>query len=353
MIDSTAPNKRTGQDSNVNRQWRLKQRPIGIIDADTFELAEGVVPRPGEGEFTVRIAFLSLAPVMRAYVLDGGVIENPLPIGAVMRGRGVGEVVESRHPGYRVGDIVHGPFGWQDYAISDGSGHVLKMTTRAGSASHALGVLGLTGFTAYFGLFDIGRCAAGEEVLVSGAAGGVGSVAGQLARIAGCRTVGICGGETKAEWIQHELGYDTAVDYHGEDTAARIAAAMPGGIDIYFDNVGGPLLETAISNIAENGRIVVCGSISQYLSGEEKRGPTNYFDLVYRNARMHGFHIYRYAGRFAEAERRMSRWLADGRLRSVEHRLHGMEQVPAALRGLFESENYGKCVVQIGDDPLE
>lgn len=310
------------------------------------------MPEPEEGEFCVRLAFLSLAPVMRAYILDGGVIEDPLPIGAVMRGRGVGEVIASRHPDYAVGDIVHGPFGWQDYAISDGTGRVIKMTTRAGSASLALGVLGLTGFTAYFGLFDIGRPVAGERVLISGAAGGVGSIAGQLATIAGCETVGICGGPEKSEWIVDRLGYGAAVDYRGESPPEQIAACLPDGIDIYFDNVGGELLETAITQIREDGRIVICGSISQYLSGEEKRGPANYFDLVYRNARMHGFHIYKYADRFGEAEERMARWIEDGRLKAVEDRHEGLEKTPDALRGLFESANFGKCVVQVGDDPL-
>ncbi len=341
-----------GQSATINRQWRLRKRPTGIIDPDTFELVETEIPDPAEGEFCVRLAFLSLAPVMRAYILDGGVIEDLLPIGHVMRGRGVGEVIASRHPDFAIGEIVHGPFGWQDYAISDGSGRVLKMNTRAGSASLALGALGLTGFTAYFGLFDIGRPVAGERVLVSGAAGGVGSIAGQLARIAGCETVGICGGPEKGRWIVEDLGYDAAVDYRTSNTAERIGAANREGIDVYFDNVGGELLETAIDHIREDGRIIVCGSISQYLSGEEKRGPANYFDLVYRNARMHGFHIYKYANRFAEAEARMSRWIEAGKLKAVEDRHIGLERTPNALRGLFESANYGKCVVQVGDDPL-
>ncbi|MEE4538133.1 MAG: NADP-dependent oxidoreductase [Erythrobacter sp.] len=351
MAASPAPAP-SGQSANINRQWRLRKRPTGIIDPETFALEESAIPDPAEGEFCVRLAFLSLAPVMRAYILDGGVIEDPLPIGQVMRGRGVGEVIASRHPDFAVGDIVHGPFGWQDYAISDGSGRVLKMTTQASSASLALGTLGLTGFTAYFGLFDIGRPVAGERVLVSGAAGGVGSVAGQLARIAGCETVGICGGPAKCRWIVEELGYAAAVDYRRQDAATQIADTHPDGIDVYFDNVGGDLLETAIDHIREDGRIVICGSISQYLSGEEKRGPANYFDLVYRNARMHGFHIYKYADRFAEAEERMARWIEAGKLNAVEDRHMGLEQTPDALRGLFESANFGKCVVQVGDDPL-
>ncbi|ANY18657.1 Putative NADP-dependent oxidoreductase YfmJ [Tsuneonella dongtanensis] len=340
------------QSSTANRQWRLRNRPVGIVDGDTFELTECPVPQPREGEFCVRLIFLSLAPVMRAYIVDGGVIEERLPIGSVMRGRGVGEVIASHHPGFAVGDIVHGPFGWQDYAISDGSGRVLKLNARVGSSSLALGALGLTGFTAYFGLFDIGRPTAGDQVLVSGAAGGVGSVAGQLARIAGCRTVGTCGGRDKSRWIVDALGYDAAIDYRGADLASAIREALPDGIDIYFDNVGGALLEAAIDHIRNDGRIVVCGSISQYLSGEDKRGPSNYFDLVYRNARMHGFHIYHYENRFREAEERLATWIEEGRLAPAEDRRSGFETMPEALRGLFESANFGKCVVQIGDDPL-
>lgn len=341
------------QSADVNRQWLLNKRPTGIIDPDTFKLVETQVPEPGEGEFCVRLAFLSVAPVMRAYILDGGVIEDPLPLGAVMRGRGVGEVVVSKHPDFSVGDIVHGPFGWQDYAISDGSSRVLKMTTRIGSASLALGVLGLTGFTAYFGLFDIGKATEAERVLISGAAGGVGSVAGQLAKIAGCSVTGICGGEEKCDWIRSELGYDGTVDYRGDDPAGQIAHAMPDGIDVYFDNVGGELLEAAIDQIRDEGRIVICGSISQYLSDDEKRGPANYFDLVYHNARMHGFHIYKFADRFGEAEESMSRWISEGKLKPVEDRRFGLAEMPNALRGLFESANLGKCVVQVGDDPLD
>ncbi len=336
----------------VNRQWRLARRPKDVIDAHTFRLVQTPVPEPQEGEFLVRVVYLSLAPVQRAYIIDGGVIEKPLRLGDIMRGRGVGYVVASRHPDYAEGDVVHGPFGWQDYAVSDGSGLTIKMRIWAQSISTGIGVLGVTGFTAYFGLFDIAQIRAGETVLVSGAVGGVGSVAGQLAAIAGCQVFGIAGSDEKCRLAVSTLGYTAAINYREDDLPARIRATCEGGIDVYFDNVGGEILEAAIDHIAQHGRIVLCGSISQYLSNEEKRGPRNYFDLVYRNARMHGFHIYSFASRFAEAEARMARWLTDGRLVFAEDRLQGLEQMPAALDRLFNSANTGKQVVQIADDPI-
>lgn len=338
----------------INRRWVLARRPQTMIDQQTFELVEGPAPSPREGEFVVRLCYLSLAPVMRAYVIDGGVIENPLGIGETMRGRGVGYVVESAHPDYAEGDIVHGPFGWQDYAVSDGSGRVFKLGADVPSISAALGALGLTGFTAYFGLFDKGQPNAGETVLVSGAVGGVGSVVGQLAKISGCRAIAIAGGAEKCRLATEQLGYAAAIDYKHDDVGERIDALAPDGIDIYFDNVGGDTLEAAIARMADDGRIVVCGAISQYTNEDGKPvGPSNYFDIVYRNVSMLGFHIYSYRARYPEAERRMARWLWDGRLVNLEDRMHGLETMPAALISLFEGGNVGKRVVKIAEEPNE
>lgn len=340
------------QDDSINRQWRLRERPREQIDAGTFELVHAAIPEPAAGEFLVRVCYLSLAPVMRAYVTDGGVIERPLDIGAVMRGRGVGYVVASRHPDFAEGDIVHGPFGWQDYALSDGTGRVVKMHHWAHSISTGLGILGLTGFTGYFGMFDKGRPRPGDAVLVSGALGGVGSVAGQLARIAGAVPVAICGSEEKCRIAVDDLGYADAINYRTDDVPARIAAMFPNGIDVYFDNVGGPTLEAAIDNMAFDGRIVVCGSISQYLNADgSPRGPSNYFQIVYRHVSLLGFHIYSYEDRYAEAERRMAQWIEEGQLIQLEDRLEGMEVMPEALIGLFTGDNIGKRVVQIADEP--
>jgi NADPH-dependent curcumin reductase CurA len=337
---------------DVNRQWRLKKRPAEQIDMETFELVEGDVPTPGPGEFLVRLCFLSLAPVMRAYVIDGGVIEKPLEIGVTMRGRGVGYVVSSRHPDYSEGDIVHGPFGWQDYAISDGAGRIVKMAHYAHSISTGLGILGLTGFTGYFGLLDKGRPQPGEAVLVSGALGGVGSVVGQLARVAGAVPVAICGSDEKCRLAVDSFGYADAINYRTQDVARRVADLFPDGIDVFFDNVGGSILEAAIDNMAFDGRIVVCGSISQYLNADgTPRGPSNYFQMVYQHVSMLGFHIYSYRDRYAEAEKRMAGWIEDGRLTHLEDRMEGMEIMPKALIGLFSGDNIGKRVVQIADEP--
>lgn len=336
----------------MNSKWVLARRPVGLVSESDFRLEEAPVPVMAEGQFLVKVIYLSLAPVMAQYVLDGGVIEKPVAIGETMRGRGVGVVVDSRHAGFAVGEVVHGPFGWQKFALSDGKGLVFKMRDWAGAISNGLGALGLTGFTAYFGMFDIARLRAGDRVLVSGAVGGVGSVAGQLARIAGADPVGIAGSAAKCAIARESLGYRAAIDYKSEDVRARIAELVPGGADVYFDNVGGEILEAAIDNMANEGRIVVCGSISQYLADGSKKGPSNYFNIVYRNVRMHGFHIYSYASRFAEAEVRLARWIRDGRLKPREDRIHGLESMPAALQRLFASSNTGKQVVQIADDQV-
>jgi NADPH-dependent curcumin reductase CurA len=336
----------------MNARWVLAQRPVGLVSESDFRLEEVPLPAVADGQFRVKLIYLSLAPVMAQYVLDGGVIEKPVAIGETMRGRGVGVVVDSRHSGFAVGDVVHGPFGWQKFAISDGKGLVFKMRDWAGAISNGLGALGLTGFTAYFGIFDIARLRAGDSVVVSGAVGGVGSVAGQLARIAGADPVGIAGSAAKCAIARESLGYRAAIDYKSEDVRARIAELVPGGADVYFDNVGGEILEAAIDNMANEGRIVVCGSISQYLADGSKKGPSNYFNIVYRNVRMHGFHIYSYASRFAEAEARLARWIRDGRLKPREDRIHGLESMPAALQRLFASSNTGKQVVQIADDTV-
>lgn len=336
----------------MNARWVLARRPDGLVEESDFRLEEVPVPSLSDGQFLVQVIYLSLAPVMAQYVLDGGVIDKPVAIGETMRGRGVGVVVASRHAGFSVGDVVHGPFGWQKFAISDGKGLVFKMRDWAGRISNGLGVLGLTGFTAYFGLFDVARVRAGDTVLVSGAVGGVGSVVGQLAHIAGAGALGVAGSADKCSIACESLGYRAAINYNSEDVRSRIAALAPEGIDVYFDNVGGDILEAAIDNMAHGGRIAICGSISQYLASGLKRGPSNYFNIVYRNVKMHGFHIYSYVARFAEAEERLARWIREGRLVPREDRIQGLVHMPAALQRLFASANTGKQVVQIADDPI-
>ncbi|MCZ8116192.1 NADP-dependent oxidoreductase [Silanimonas sp.] len=338
---------------HANRRWVLARRPDGLVATEDFRLEETRVQEPAPGQFLVRVVYLSLAPVMAQYVLDGGVIEKPVPVGGTMRGRGVGYVVRSRHPDWKEGDVVHGPFGWQDYALSDGGGLVFRSEQRVAPISASVGVLGITGYTAYFGLTEIARVAPGDRVLVSGAVGGVGSVAGPIARLLGARpVVGICGSPGKCELAVGRLRYDAAIDYRAEDVGDRLDALLPEGIDVYFDNVGGRILELAIDRLRNEARVAVCGAISQYMVDGRPAGPGNYFKIVYRCARLHGFHVYAFAARFAEAERRMAAWVADGSLPWQEDRLHGLEVMPAALRRLFEGGNRGKQVVQIAEDPF-
>lgn len=333
-----------------NRQWRLAARPDGPVRESDFALFDAPVPSPGDGEFLVRTRYLSVAPVMRQYMIDGAGIERPMQIGDVMYGRGVGEVVASRHPGFAVGDIVHGKLGWQDYALADGAPGSLMFKVSATDLppSTALGVLGITGFSAYVGLLDLARPQPGESVLVSGAAGGVGSVAGPLAKIADCRVVGLAGTEEKRRMLVDRLGYDAAIDYKSGALAETIASVMPAGIDVFFDNVGGPILDAALANINRRARVISCGRISQYVSGHTYR-LENWWRIGRQRASMQGFFVYDFEHRFAEAEARMAAWIREGRLPYAEDILDGIEQMPTALRRLFDGANVGKQIVRVAD----
>ena len=333
-----------------NRRWVLARRPQGLVSAGDFRLEEVDVPEPQDGEFLVRLHWLSLAPVMAQYVLDGGTIEKPVAIGETMRGRGVGRVIASRHPGFPEGAVVHGPFGWQDYAISDGKRltYVSRYAGRVAPMSTAIGVLGITGYTAYFGM-ELAQPQPGDRILVSGAVGGVGSSVGQIARIRGCGSiVAICGSAEKARLATDRLGYDAAIDYRADDLEAALDRHFPNGIDIYFDNVGGRMLELALDRLRQKARIVLCGAISQYMSADGRPvGPGNYFKLAYANASMQGFQIYAFADRYPEAEAALGGWIEEGRLTFLEDRLEGLEVMPDALVRLYTGGNVGKQVVRI------
>jgi NADPH-dependent curcumin reductase len=333
-----------------NRQWRLAARPAGPVKDSDFALVDSPVAEPRDGEFLIRTLYLSLAPVMRQYMIDGAGIERPMAIGDVMYGRGVGQVVASRHPDYAVGDIVHGKLGWQDYALSDGAPDKLMFKVRATdlSPSTALGVLGITGFSAYVGLLDLAAPKPGETVLVSGAAGGVGSVVGPLAKIAGCRVIGLAGTAEKRAMLVERLGYDAAVDYKTDDLTQAIGEAAPEGIDVFFDNVGGPILDAALDHINRYARVVSCGRISQYVSGHSYR-LANWWRIGRQRARMQGFFVYDHVHRFREAEAQMAGWIREGRLPYVEDVLDGIEHMPAALRRLFDGANVGKQLVRVAD----
>ena len=336
--------------SRENRRWVMASRPDPAVREDNFRLESVPMPVPGPGQFLVRTLYLSLAPVMRMYMIDGAGIEKPLEVGETMRGRGVGEVVASSHPDFAVGDVVQGKLGWQEYALADGSPYYMmyKVTQRLVPFSTALGVLGVTGFTAYLGLTQVGRIRPGETVLVSGAAGGVGSNCGFVARNLGCRAVGVAGTEEKCRLLVAKLGYDAAINYRGEDVERRVGELCPGGVDIFFDNVGGAILDAGLAHINRHARVVLCGRISEYLkSDDEHYCLRNWWRVGSRRALMQGFFIYDLERHFAEAEARMAGWIAEGHMSYQEDVLEGLEQMPRALMRLYDGSNVGKQLVRV------
>ena len=332
----------------TNRQWRLAARPRGLPVASDWEFRAEAVPSLAEGEFLVRVLYISLDPAMRGWMNAGRSYIPPVGIGEVMRALGAGEVVESRHPGFAAGDQVTGSFGVQGYAVSDGSG-VTRVSTHIAPLTTYLSALGMTGMTAYFGLFDIGKPVAGETVVVSGAAGAVGMMVGQLAKIKGCRAIGIAGGPEKCRFIVDELGFDAAIDYKHEDVRAALRDQCPDRINVYFDNVGGDILDAALTRLARHAHIVICGSVSQYNNDGPARGPANYMALLVDRARMEGFLVFDFAARYQEAGAEMAGWLAEGRLRSVEDVVTGLESFPDTLLKLFRGENIGKLILGVED----
>lgn len=335
----------------MNRQWVLAARPESrAVLLSDFKLIESPIPEIGAGQFLVRTRYLGVAAVMRGYMLNTEIFEKPLALGDVMHGRGVGEIVASRHPGYAVGDIVHGKLGWQDYRVCDGSPYFLmyKVHQRVAPISTAIGVLGLTGFTSYLGLVDIGSVKAGDTVLVSGAAGGVGSNVGQIARNLGANAVGLAGTAEKCQLLTERLGYRAAINYRTENIAERIKALCPEGVDLFFDNVGGSILDAGIGLLRRHARVVLCGAISQYIDGVEQRHALqNAYCLFKQMARLEAFFIYEMAEHFPRAEAAMARWIAAGKLVYQEDVLEGLERMPEALIRLFAGDNVGKQIVSV------
>lgn len=307
------------------------------------------VPEQGDGEFLVRVLYISLDPAMRGWMNEGRSYVPPVGVGEVMRAGGLGRVVASSHPDFKPGEHVVGTFGVQDYAISDGRG-VIRVAEESAPLVQYLSVLGMPGMTAYFGLLEIGHPVAGETVVVSAAAGAVGQAVGQIARIKGCRVVGIAGGSEKCRFIVDELGFDAAIDYKSEDVRAALRGHCPDRVDVYFDNVGGEILDIVLARLARHARIVLCGSISQYNNEGPARGPSNYMALLVDRARMEGFIVFDYAKRYAEAAREMAGWIADGRLKSVEHVETGMANFPETLLKLYRGENFGKLILSVAED---
>jgi len=332
----------------VAREIRLVARPMGFPGEDLFEVAETPIPDPGEGQLLVRNAYFSVDPYMRPRMNDVRSYVAPFTLGEAMTGGAVGRVEVSRNPAFAEGDWVLHALGWREWALSDGSG-VRKIDTAGAPISTALGVLGMPGFTAYYGLFEIGRPEEGQTVFVSGAAGAVGSAAGQMAKIAGCRVLGSAGSEDKLAWLR-ELGFDAAFNYRERGAREGLAEAAPDGIDVYFDNVGGDHLEAAIGAMRMNGRIVACGSISRYNDAEPVAGPRNLFMVVTKRLRMQGYIISDHYDRFPEFLARAQEWVRDGRLRYRETVIDGIENAPVAFLGLLRGENVGKMLVKVGPD---
>jgi NADPH-dependent curcumin reductase CurA len=330
----------------VNHQFRLAARPDGMVGAEHFDYVEEPLPELSDGQVLIKNAYISLDPAMRGWMAEGRSYIPPVQIGEVMRAGTVGEVVESKGQKLAVGDHVSGWLGVQEYAVCDENA-VFKVDASQIPLTKYLGALGMPGVTAYFGLLDVGAAKEGETVVVSGAAGAVGSVAGQIARIKGCRVVGIAGGPEKCGWIVEELGFDAAIDYKGEDVGEALRKHCPEGIDVYFDNVGGDILDAALARLARGARVVICGAISQYNKMDSMRGPSNYMSLLVNRARMEGFVVIDYMGRAPEAVGEMAGWIAEGSLIAREDVVEGLENFPHALQKLFRGENVGKLVLQV------
>jgi NADPH-dependent curcumin reductase CurA len=336
--------------SRTNHQLHLAARPVGQPRSTDWEYVEEPVAEPGDGELLVQVLYLSIDPAMRGWMNAGKSYIRPVEIGEVMRAGAVGRVIASRHPDFAVGDHVSGSFGVQEYCVSDGRG-VTKVDPALAPLPVYLGTLGMSGMTAYFGLLDIGLPKPGQTVVVSGAAGAVGNVVGQVAKILGCRVIGIAGGERKCRLVVEEFGFDAAIDYQTEDVRKALREHAPEGVDVYFDNVGGDILDAVLTRLARGARIVICGAISQYNNTEPVKGPSNYMSLLVNRASMTGMVVFDYADRYAEATTQLAEWLAAGRLRSMEDVVSGgVAAFPETLLRLFRGENLGKLVLKVGDE---
>lgn len=335
------------------RQWVLASRPKGLATIENFALQTGVqIPEILEGEFLLQTLYLGVAPVMLRYMTNETAFERPLAIGDVMHGRGVGRVVRSRHSDFEIGDLVQAKIGWREYATIDGNDDyflIYKLRNTDLPVSHAVGALALSGFTALIGMRDIARVKAGDSVLISGAAGGVGSQAAFIARALGAeKIVGIAGGAAKCELLKARLGYDAAIDYKNENVGEKLDEFFPDGIDVYFDNVFGEILDEVFMRINRRARIALCGRISEYLkTPAEYHRFRNLHRLGLQDAKLESFFVYDYAANFAEYETRLADWIRAGKLKPLEHILQGLERMPEALIGLYKGENSGVLMVQI------
>jgi NADPH-dependent curcumin reductase len=331
---------------NSNRQVLLRSRPAGIPQAENFEIAEGPAPQIGDRQFLVRNEFLSVEPAMRGWVSAVANYSTPVGIGEVMRSFAAGTVMASKHPAFAEGDRVMGMLGWQQYAVSDGANITRKVKETDLPLSLSLGVLGLNGVTAYFGLLDLGEPKPGDTVVVSTAAGAVGSAVGQIARLSGCHTVGITGGAVKGQLCRDEFGYDDVIDYKAGDVAA-LKAACAKGVDVYFDNTAGPISDAVYAQLALHARVVVCGTASVSSWDPWPQGPRLERHILVKRARVSGLLIFDYAHRYEEAIARLADWVRAGKLRYREDISDGIEHCPSAIAELYRGENLGKKLIRL------
>jgi NADPH-dependent curcumin reductase CurA len=329
----------------MNKQVTLAARPVGFPKESDFALVETEMPRPGPGEVLVRSQYLSVDPYQRGRMSEARSYARPVQIGEVMTAQCAGEVVESNDPRFAPGDNVVGTLGWQEYAAVPGG--TIRKTLDGLPVQTSLHVLGTNGLTAYFGLYDVAQAKAGDTVVVSAAHGAVGQVVGQLAKIAGCRTVGIAGGPDKVRELTELFGYDAAIDYKNDDVSAALKEACPNGIDVYFDNVGGEITDAVLRRLALRARIAVCGQISQYCATEQAVGPRNLGALIVSRARIEGFLINDFVSRFGEALPRLAQWLAEGKIRYTEDVVEGIERTPEAFFRVLRGDNRGKQLVRL------
>lgn len=337
--------------AGMNRVWRLRKRPTGRLKESDFTFAEEPIPPPAEGQIRVRNVYLSIDPTYRLWANEAATYMPPVGIGEVMRGATVGVVEESRDAGFAPGDIVTGLLGWQDYSIASGSA-VSKIPPGLPIPLTAyLGVLGGNGLAAYFGLLDIGQPRPGETLVVSAAAGAVGSLVGQIGKIKGCRVVGIAGTEEKCHWIADEIGFDAAINYRKESLPQALRHRCPEGVDIYFDNVGGRILDAVLGCLNLHARVVLCGMISQYNDSEPVTRLANFHQVLFKRVRMEGFIVLDYLDRVMQAMTDLGTWLLEGKIRYRVDVVEGLESAPAALNQLFEGSNRGKLIVRISQEP--
>ncbi len=341
--------------TDTNRRWLLSARPVGAVKDSDFTLDSGPVPQPGDGEFLVRVTHLSFDPTQRGW-LGGDTYLPAVKIGDPVRAGAIGQVVASNNPKFKVGQLVQGTFGWQEYVVSNGMTETGPVAiVHAGvTPEQALGVFGITGLTAYFGLTDLGKPQPGDTVLVSGAAGATGSVVVQVAKALGCKVIGIAGGASKCAFVTDVAGADACIDYREGNVARRIKELAPKGVNIVFENVGGEILDAALANLAMRARIILCGGISSYNDTSDARSPglLNYMNITVMRATMTGFIVLDYAPRFAEGVQALATMMAQGKLKTIEDVQHGFENCPATLRRLFEGKNVGKQLLQLTELPL-